>query len=101
MAYKKYITTEDILAKVNIVDGCWVWPTTSKTGYASLYMGGGRSNQITKDAHRVSYEIAKGSIPNKKVLDHLCRNPSCVNPDHLEVVTNEKARRTKLKGVYA
>jgi hypothetical protein len=38
-------------------------------------------------AHRVSYTIAKGEIPNGLVMDHLCRNTSCVNPKHLEPVT--------------
>jgi hypothetical protein len=39
-------------------------------------------------AHRVSYEWAKGPIPDGMELDHLCRNPACVNPDHLEAVTH-------------
>jgi len=62
--------------------GCWNW-TGAKTakGYGRFHLGG------NKHAHRVSYEIYKGPIPNGLVLDHLCRNPNCVNPDHLEPVT--------------
>lgn len=65
---------------------CWVKPTTSKLGYAS----GGSAGY----AHRVAYEALVGPIPGGLVLDHLCRNPGCYNPTHLEPVTNaENIRR--------
>jgi hypothetical protein len=38
-------------------------------------------------AHRVVYERVRGPIPKGLVLDHLCRNPGCVNPEHLEPVS--------------
>lgn len=87
MAYLKYNTIEDIRNRVKIVDGCWLWPTKSSDGYVSIYMGGGKAHPVVVMAHRLSYEMAKGPIPTGLVLDHLCRNPSCVNPDHLEPVT--------------
>ena len=37
--------------------------------------------------HRVAYESQVGMIPEGMVIDHLCRNPACVNVEHLEVVT--------------
>jgi len=40
-------------------------------------------------AHRVSYEIAYGPIPNGLHIDHLCHNRACVRPDHLRAVTNK------------
>lgn len=39
-------------------------------------------------AHRIAYELVRGQVPEGLVLDHLCRNRACCNPDHLEAVTN-------------
>lgn len=66
--------------------GCWYWlgPINGK-GYG-VY---GRWM-----AHRLAYTIVKGPIPDDLTLDHTCRNRSCLNPDHLEAVTNtENIRR--------
>jgi hypothetical protein len=62
--------------------GCWVWQRMTVKGYG--YMRDGRTMQY---AHRVYYERFLGPIPPGLHLDHLCRNPACVNPDHLEPVT--------------
>lgn len=64
--------------------GCWLWVDRSvdKYGYGKVWHEG-----VQQGAHRVSYKLAKGDIPKGMVLDHLCRVPCCVNPDHLEVVT--------------
>jgi len=60
--------------------GCWVWQKyLDRDGY-----GRGPNR---KAAHRMYYERYRGPIPGGLVIDHLCRNRSCVNPDHLEVVT--------------
>ncbi len=66
-------------------DECWPWlgaKSKPNNGAPSGY-GTFRSNR----AHRVSYTLIKGEIPQGLVLDHLCRNPECVNPAHLEAVT--------------
>lgn len=63
--------------------GCWEWQRAKDpSGYGRM-----RSDGSTRLAHRVFYERANGPIPEGLPLDHLCRNPSCVNPDHLEPVT--------------
>jgi hypothetical protein len=72
-------------------DGCWLWIGTGRgKGYGSFYY---KRNYM---AHRISYELHKGKIGKGMQLDHLCRNKACVNPDHLEIVTNiENMRRMK------
>lgn len=63
--------------------GCWEWSGfRQRQGYGVLMVGG-----ISRVAHRVSYTHFRGQIPQGLVLDHLCRNTSCVNPWHLEAVT--------------
>lgn len=65
-------------------NGCWDWVgAINSAGYGS-YWSEGR----VKLAHRVVYERKLGPIPPGLTLDHLCRNRSCVNPDHLEAVTH-------------
>lgn len=61
---------------------CAVWPGTKTTaGYGVRTEAGKRVY-----AHRYAYEQANGPIPHLYVIDHLCRNPSCVNVEHLEAV---------------
>lgn len=79
--------------KVQKTDDCWLW-TASKTrqGYGCISTGGQRGGHLM--AHRVSWELANGPIPEGLHIDHLCRRPSCVNPAHLEPVTvAENTRR--------
>ncbi len=72
--------------KVNEESNCWEWVAgTSKNGYPVISY-----KNRTATGHRVVYEIAKGTIPNGLCLDHLCRNKKCVNPDHLEAVTQRE-----------
>ena len=53
---------------------------------------------IKQYAHRVAYEKRYGPIPRGLVIDHLCRNPACCNPDHLEAVTNQENLRRGAQG---
>lgn len=75
---------ERFTEKVQINTGCWIWTgCILKNGYGQGYWDGKKNY-----AHRISYQIYKGEIPAGLVIDHLCRVRACVNPDHLEVVTN-------------
>jgi hypothetical protein len=63
---------------------------------------GGYGTYKRRYAHRVVYEAAKGPIPEGLHLDHLCRTPPCVNPDHLEAVTPyENIARGTARGASA
>lgn len=78
---------EDIWTKINPEpnSGCWLWSGAhSKNGYGYC------RHPVTRkvgNSHRIVYEMERGPIPEGLHLDHLCRNPACVNPDHLEPVT--------------
>ncbi|UYM26589.1 HNH endonuclease [Arthrobacter phage Bauer] len=51
-------------------------------------------------AHRYSWELVHGTIPDGKHLDHMCHNQACVNPDHLRVVDN-KQNHENFKGAFS
>lgn len=67
--------------------GCWEWTGGQRQGYGRFVMMRGKRG-FPYAAHRVSYEMCIGPIPEGLTLDHLCRNTLCVNPSHLEPVTN-------------
>lgn len=69
---------------------CWIWQGPLTTGYSRFSVEG----RLVL-GHRWFYERANGAIPAGLVLDHLCRQRACVNPDHLEPVT---ARENILRG---
>jgi HNH endonuclease len=73
-------TWQSFWAKVDKGPFCWNW-TAYKTdeGYGTFR---------SKLAHRVSYAMCLGGIPEGKILHHVCENPCCVNPSHLLPVTD-------------
>lgn len=72
--------------KVLFTSDCWEWQAVkNKDGYGMIAL-----NRKMISAHRVSYQMYKGSIPRQLMIDHLCRNRKCVNPHHMELVTNQE-----------
>ena len=91
---------ERFMSKVyNDKSGCWLWTdAVSTVGYGYLGVGGRAGRKV--QAHRISYELFKGEIPDKMHIDHLCRVRRYVNPDHLEAVT-QRENLLRGKGVTA
>lgn len=71
---------------VDKTDSCWVWTGfTRGKGYGGFQLPTG-----VVSAHRFAYETLVGPIPEGAQIDHVCMNKLCVNPKHLEPVTNEE-----------
>ena len=67
-------------------DGCWIWQGGHNgIGYGVIGIGGEHGPKAY--VHRLTYEHFVADIPDGLVLDHLCRNPPCCNPWHVEPVT--------------
>ena len=82
--------------KVNIAGHCWRWRSGAarSDGYGQFWDG-----RTMRPAHRFAYEAIVGPVPEGMVLDHLCRVRDCVNPDHLEVVTQGENQRRGARGL--
>ena len=72
--------------KVTKTDGCWNWVSAMKPNGYGAYWDGER----LKYAHRYSYELLSGPIPEGMQIDHTCHNRACVNPAHLRVATTKQ-----------
>lgn len=85
--YRRRPLEERFLQKFEVMpDGCWQWTAhIGSHGYGVINSGGAGPIVL---AHRVAYELYKGPISEGLFVDHLCRNRRCVNPEHLELVTN-------------
>jgi hypothetical protein len=81
------INTEKFWSRVRKNEGgCWLWlGGTHKGGYGSF-----RSNHKVIQAHWAGYALKHGIVPDGKILHHTCKNPACVNPDHLMVLTRRE-----------
>lgn len=99
---------------MHVVDpetGCWEWTgAIMSRGYGSVAVGGGKTDL----AHRVAWEAANGPVPDGLQIDHTCHNADttcgggkdcshrrCVNPAHLEAVTQSENLRRALRRIPA
>lgn len=80
-------------------DECWEWTGARLKGYGQVHIGYGKDGTSKMRAHRVSWVLHTGrELPADISIDHLCSNPPCVNPHHLEPVSiYENRRRAKGK----
>lgn len=72
--------------KVHKTNDCWYWTASLDSAGYGLFRANGRMNK----AHRYAYELLVAPIPAGLTIDHLCRVRTCVNPDHLEAVTQQE-----------
>lgn len=86
LRFQKYI-------ELDLLEGCWLWKSNiNENGYGYF-----KINYKNMRAHRVSYQYWNGPISKNYEIDHLCRNRSCVNPQHLEAVTHQENTKRGLQ----
>lgn len=85
---------ERFWAKVGKTETCWLWEACKNEAGYGLINVEGRSRL----SHRIAYEMLVGPIPDGLHLDHTCRVRHCVNPAHLEPVTNAENTRRGMWG---
>ena len=73
------------------VTPCHIWLGPTADGYGHIRVGSRTDgSRRTIKVHRFMYEMFVGPIPEPLVIDHLCRQRACANPDHLELVTRQE-----------
>lgn len=84
---------DKVIFPKNYVEDCWGWGGYSnELGYGKFRLGGGKR----PSTHRASYILFVSEDIEGLDIDHLCRNPECTNPNHLEAVTS---RENTLRGI--
>lgn len=91
----KWYSDEDrLLHYRNITDaGCWETTATRiHSGYGMLWSNDAQRQVL---AHRLAWAVWRGPIPADMEIDHTCENRSCFNPDHLQLVTQERNKQLR------
>lgn len=85
------VVYERVMARTEKIteSGCWIFMGGLNRGHGHVYVGQGGGYGLGRwtGAHRITYLQERGPIPPGLTLDHLCRGRCCVNPFHLEAVT--------------
>lgn len=84
---KKRTFAERFWMKVDATGDCWTWKGHLTDGYGLFYV---KSYGGMRGAHRVSYEMSHGAIPEGIEVDHICHTRHCVRPDHLRLATSKQ-----------
>jgi hypothetical protein len=95
MGRRVYATLDErFWAKVDRSGGpeaCWWWTGyLYPTGYGGIKTFPGDGRKVMAYAHRLSYQLTKGEIPEGREIDHICFNKACVNPAHLQAITHRE-----------
>lgn len=85
---RKVDPLDRLMGRVTKTDSCWIWTGALRNGYGAIGVEG-----KTLYTHRYVYQRVVGPVPTGLDLDHLCRNRTCCNPDHLEPVTRQENLR--------
>lgn len=79
-------------SKVDVPDECWIWTDSKMTEGHGLFNSGVFAG---KSAHRFAYMAFVGPIPDGYTVDHMCHQPNCVNPNHLQAVTPSENQQNR------
>jgi hypothetical protein len=86
------VLVDKFFKRVEKTEYCWNWTGPKRKGYGHVWVNG-----KTVRAHRASWMLVNGEIPDGLFVLHKCDNPSCVNPDHLYLGTHTDNMKDKVE----